>query len=50
MTKEEQEFKKLLDIPSSERVAVIITAGYYDEVSRIPYSTRKDISEIYRVR
>lgn len=48
--KEEQEFKKLLDIPSSERVAVIITAGYYDEVSRIPYSTRKDISEIYRVR
>lgn len=48
--KEEQEFKKLLDIPSSERIAVIITAGYYDEVSRIPYSTRKDISEIYRVR
>lgn len=48
--KEEEEFKKLLNIPSSERVAVIITAGYYDEVSRIPYSTRKDISEIYRVR
>lgn len=48
--KEEREFKKLLDIPSSERIAVIITAGYYDEVSRIPYSTRKNIDEIYRKR
>lgn len=48
--KEEKNFKKLLDIPSSERVAVIITAGYYDEVSRIPYSTRKDIKEVYRKR
>lgn len=48
--KEEKEFKKLLNIPSSERIAVIITAGYYDEISKIPYSTRKPIEEIYRER
>lgn len=48
--KEEQEFKKLLNIPNNERIGVIVTAGYYDEVSRIPYSTRKPIDEIYRER
>ncbi|MCX4248465.1 MAG: nitroreductase family protein [Bacilli bacterium] len=48
--KEEEEFKNKLDIPHSERVAVIITLGYYDKVSRIPYSTRKPIKEIYRKR
>ncbi len=48
--KEEEEFKNKLDIPHSERVAVIITLGYYDKVSRIPYSTRKPIEEIYRKR
>lgn len=48
--KEEIQFKKILNIPDNERVGVIITAGYYDEVSRIPYSTRKPIEEIYRER
>ena len=48
--KEEVKFKKLLNIPKNERVAVIVTAGYYDKVSRIPYSTRKPIDEIYRER
>ena len=48
--KEEEEFKKKLNIPKNERVGVIITAGYYDEVSRIPYSTRKPLDEIYRER
>lgn len=48
--KEEKNIKKVLNIPESERIAVIITAGYYDEVSRIPYSTRKPIEEIYRER
>lgn len=47
--KEEKEFKKLLNIPSSERVAVIITAGYYDEISKIPYSTRKPIEEVFNI-
>lgn len=48
--KEEKMFKKELNIPDSERIAVIITAGYYDEISRVPYSTRKPIVEIYRER
>lgn len=48
--KEEQEFKNLLNIPNNERIGVIVTAGYYDNVSRIPYSTRKPIEEIYRKR
>lgn len=48
--KEEEEFKNKLNIPTSERVAVIITLGYYDKVSRIPYSTRKPLKEIYRKR
>lgn len=48
--KEELEFKKLLNIPENERIGVIVTAGYYDETSRIPYSTRKPIEEIYRER
>lgn len=48
--KEEKQLKGILGIPDCERVAVIISAGYYDEVSRIPYSTRKDIQEIYRKR
>lgn len=45
---EEKELKKTLNISPSERVGVIITAGYYDEISRIPYSSRKPIEEIYR--
>lgn len=48
--KEEEEFKNKLNIPTSERVAVIITLGYYDKISRIPYSTRKPMEEIYRKR
>lgn len=48
--KEEEEFKNKLNIPYTERVAVIITLGYYDKVSRIPYSTRKPMEEIYRKR
>lgn len=48
--KEEKLFKKSLDIPDSERIAVIIVAGYYDDVSRVPYSARRPIEEIYRER
>lgn len=45
--KEELEMKKELKISNSERIAVIIAAGYYDEISRIPYSTRKSEKDIY---
>ena len=48
--KEEKIIKKELKIKESERVAVIVTAGYYDDISRIPYSTRKPLEEIYRER
>ena len=48
--KEEVKMKEELNIPKSERIGVIITAGYYDEISKIPYSTRKPIDEIYRER
>lgn len=48
--KEEQIIKENLNIPSSERIAIIIAAGYYDEVSRVPYSTRKEIQEVFKER
>ena len=48
--KEEAEEKELLNIPINEKIAVVLAAGYYPEVSRIPYSTRKPIDEIYRER
>lgn len=47
---EEKQFKEKLNISFSERVGVIITAGYYDTVSRIPYSSRKPLGEVYRER
>ena len=47
---EEEKLKKILNIPESERIAVILTAGYYDEISKIPYSTRKDFKEIFKIR
>ncbi len=48
--KQEMEFKKLLNISKSERIAVIVTAGYYDDTSKIPYSSRKPIKEIFEER
>ena len=45
--KQEKELKEFLNIPSDEKIAVIIAAGYYDELSRIPYSSRKSIDDIY---
>ena len=47
---EETKIKKMLNIPSSERIAVIITCGYYDDISRIPCSSRKSIEDVYRKR
>ena len=48
--KEEIDFKKYLNIKESERIAVIITCGYYDNVMRIPYSSRKPIYDVYSKR
>ena len=47
---DEDEIKKILDIPESERIAIIIVAGYYDTVSRIPCSVRKEKENIFFVR
>lgn len=45
----EKELKELLNISSSEKIAVIIAAGYYDDVSIIPYSTRKEVKDISKI-
>lgn len=45
----EKKLKELIGIPSNEKIAVMIAAGYYDEISTIPYSSRKEIEEISRV-
>lgn len=48
--KEERELKNILDIPDNEKIAVIIAAGYYEDISRIPFSSRKDIKEILYIK
>jgi nitroreductase len=45
--KEEEDLKKLNDIPSHERIAVILYAGYYDEKSIFAVSPRKDFEEYF---
>ena len=42
--------KEKLQINDSERIAVIIAAGYYAKTSKIPYSPRKDKKDIYLER
>ena len=44
--KDEEELKKLNNIPEYERIAVILFAGYYDEKSIFAVSSRKDVNEI----
>ncbi len=45
--KEEKIIKNELNIPDRERIAIIITAGYYKNNNKALYSTRKDINDIY---
>ena len=44
---EEEKLKKLNEIPSSERIAVILYAGYYDDKSIFCVSPRKDFEEYF---
>ena len=44
--KEEEDLKKMNDIPEYERIAVILYAGYYDEKSIFAVSPRKNVSEL----
>ena len=44
---EEEKLKELNEIPSGERIAVILYAGYYDEKSIFCVSPRKDFEEYF---
>ena len=44
--KDEEELKKMNEIPEYERIAVILFAGYYDEKSIFAVSHRKDVKEL----
>jgi nitroreductase len=44
---DEEKLKNLNEIPSSERIAVILYAGYYDEKSIFCVSPRKDFEEYF---
>lgn len=45
---EDLKVRKALKLQDSERIAVVIAAGYYLEETEIPCSIRKDIKEIYK--
>ena len=44
---DEEKLKKLNEIPSNERIAVILYAGYYDDKSIFCASPRKDFEEYF---
>lgn len=46
---EDLQIRKLLKLPESERIGIVIGAGYYLNESTIPCSFRKSIEDIYRV-
>lgn len=48
--KKEIALKKALDIPESERIAVVIMAGYYLDENKVYLSPRIKVDEIYRER
>ena len=45
--KDEEKLKEINEIPSSERIAVILYAGYYDDKSIFCVSQRKDFEEYF---
>ena len=47
---DEEKLKNLNEIPSNERIAVILYAGYYDEKSIFCVSPRKDFEEIFLIK
>ena len=46
---DEEHVKKILGIPESQRIAVLIAAGYYREESVIPRSPRKKVSSVLKI-
>jgi nitroreductase len=47
--KDEEQLKEINDIPSNERIAVILFAGYYDNKSIFCVSPRKDFEEYFTI-
>lgn len=47
--KEDKIVKNGLKIPKNEKIAVVLGAGYYADMSIVPVSYRKAISEIYKI-
>lgn len=45
---EEQNLKEVLGLSECERIAVIVSAGYYDDISIITNSVRKNYTDIYK--
>ena len=46
---EEEKLKEINEIPSNERIAVILYAGYYDKKSIFCLSPRKDFKEYFKL-
>ena len=47
-TTDERKIKSMLNIPDSERIAVIISCGYYCDESIITHSPRRKVNDTYR--
>lgn len=45
---EDLKVRKALELQDSERIAVVIAAGYYLEETVIPCSVRKSVDDIYK--
>lgn len=46
---EDERVRKILGLKTSERIGVVIGAGYYLEHNNIPYSVRKNKEDLFRV-
>ena len=47
--KDENIIKKICGISSSERIAVLVSAGYYEENISAPKSPRKDKKDVFKI-
>ena len=48
-SKEDEIIREKLNIPESERIVVVLAAGYYKDETMSPCSYRKTVDEVYRV-
>lgn len=45
---EEKKLKRILNIPKNERIALLVSAGYYMDECMIPASIRKELNDFYK--